>query len=159
MGEWELLVLSGTFLRGSDIGRPTWGGMMAGKRRGDKQSDQRDNVAQRTREAEGSRNSTTDSSLGTHLRSQMTEAKTNLQEGFGGFRDQTKDAGKRVKRRFTSGARRWEREGVRSIRRPPIGTPPSGIPPTGRPPSGLPPSGVPPEIERRMKASRTRQRD
>jgi hypothetical protein len=130
---------------------------MAGKRRGNKQSDKRKTVARRTRESRGSQDSAGEPSLKGHLRSQMTEARTNLQEGFGGFRDDAQDAGKRVKRRFKSGVRRWEEDGTRSIKRPPIGTPPSGIPPTGGPPSGMPPSGVPPEIRRRMKASRTRQ--
>jgi hypothetical protein len=132
---------------------------MAGKRRDDKQPDERESVAPGTREGQGIPTSTGESSLKTHLRSQMTEARTNLQEGFGGFRDDAQGAGKRFKRRLSAGASRWGRDGIRSIKRPPLGTPPSGIPPTGRPPSGMPPSGVPPEIERRLKTSRSRRPD
>jgi hypothetical protein len=133
---------------------------MADKGRSNQQSERNlKTVARRTREGRGSQDPAGKPSLKRHLRRQMTEARTNLQEGFGGFSDDAQDAGKRVKRRFNSGVRRWEEDGARSIKRPPIGTPPSGIPPSGRPPSGIPPSGVPPEIERKMKDSRQRQRD
>jgi hypothetical protein len=94
-----------------------------------------------------------------HLRGRIEEARDRLRNGFGDFGRQARGTGRRVKRKFSRGARQWKREGLRSIKRPPIGTPPSGLPPSSRPPSGQPPSGLPPEIKRRTQSRRSKTRD
>jgi hypothetical protein len=95
-----------------------------------------------------------DPSIQEHVRDRVREARDRFRDGFGDFRDKVKGKARRFESEFSRGARRWKREGMRSVKRPPIGTPPSGLPPSGRPPSG-----VPPEIKRREKAERSNRRE